>query len=530
MQAAAVTPVTPDSPGSPLSSLKTPTDHHKVLDWGAEMDALSPAGSKNTSSSHSPHDSPSKQQLGAQDLSVSDTSLNDSDAKRKLFQDSTDDSPEKASAPTEKPAEENDSSDRQSTETETQEKDAGNSEQTETSEHVEKTKSEEKSEVGEFLSLVFFFFLFFGAIGFQNDRVLEKESLTQLLVIVDADAAVEAEEEEEFQDATGDEEEEEGDEFVDAGSNLATPQAGSREVSAEPSPQASPRHTAQPRQSAEHDVIETEETSNDEPEKSPVIEVTEPRSEDLTKSETDMVQRENNVMQEMEPDRVTPNDPDTITDSVRQEENKDENEDVSAEAKADDSKNVECQDDTVLASQALHEAEPDPGSTVEPVVESSPPAVDNQSARESHSTGETADAAPAQSSEQSSSEDSVTPQDAVEPIKNEHQETSPSSECHIMIFAACSLSLLFFDSFHFLFTGFIDFAGKNSSQQGRLTASKPHARANSQCQYLPPGAALSTMGAAILDHVWGQPCCPIAQARGLRIEHWCPRGVILSAP
>ncbi len=32
------------------------------------------------------------------------------------------------------------------------------------------------------------------------------------------------------------------------------------------------------------------------------------------------------------------------------------------------------------------------------------------------------------------------------------------------------------------------------------------------------------MVATILDGSWGQPCWPIVQARGIRIEHWGPRG------
>ena len=106
---ASAVPLTPTSPdpsdvSSPLHSLKTPTDHKKVLDWGAEMDALSPAGSKSgTSSSQSPNDSPEQKQDKSdnQDISISDRddSLNASaETKRQLLfpKEGNEENPEKS--------------------------------------------------------------------------------------------------------------------------------------------------------------------------------------------------------------------------------------------------------------------------------------------------------------------------------------------------------------------------------------------------------------------------------------------------
>ena len=96
-----VTPTSPD-PTSPLHSLKTPTDHKKILDWGAEMDALSPAGSKSgTNSSQSPNESPRQKQDKGDDQNISisdhDNSVNtNTEAKRQIiFPEEDEDNPEK---------------------------------------------------------------------------------------------------------------------------------------------------------------------------------------------------------------------------------------------------------------------------------------------------------------------------------------------------------------------------------------------------------------------------------------------------
>ncbi len=163
----------------------------QVLDWGAEMEALSPNGSKSesgdsgaTSSSQSPNESPGK------------SSPRDA-AKRRLFV---------AQGPTpattnEKPGK--DTSD-ESAATQQGERTSGDSEK----QNVV-VSSENQNEGADKMAPA------------RDKDVAPVEEAGKKGV-------AEAEDEEEFEDAT---EEEDSEEFVDAGSNLATPQSGSREVS-----------------------------------------------------------------------------------------------------------------------------------------------------------------------------------------------------------------------------------------------------------------------------------------------------------
>ena len=219
-----VTPTSPD-PTSPLHSLKTPTDHKKILDWGAEMDALSPAGSKSgTNSSQSPNESPKRKQNKGDDQNISisdhDDSVNTStEAKRQIiFPEEDEDKPEKLET---KGATVETATDQ----TEPEEKRGQVDEKDETRQDTNNSSDIEDKE-----------FNLPADVEDETVKVEKKVEGVGTAAKEDGD-----EEDDEFEDAA---EDEEGDEFVDAGSNVATPLAGSREVSAEPTPQTSPQHKA----------------------------------------------------------------------------------------------------------------------------------------------------------------------------------------------------------------------------------------------------------------------------------------------
>ena len=327
-----VTPTSPD-PTSPLHSLKTPTDHKKILDWGAEMDALSPSGSKSgTNSSQSPNESPKHKQSKGDDQNISisdhDDSVNTStEAKRQIiFPEEDEDKPEKLET---KGATVGNAQETATNKTEPEEKRGHVDEKDATRQDSNKSSHTEDKE--------------------SNLPVDVEDKVKKKVEDVGTAAKEEGDEEDdEFEDAA---EDEEGDEFVDAGSNVATPLAGSREVSAEPTPQTSPQHKANVKRQEDssqddNDVINEE------------IEDNKPNDNDVTNEETeDMKSKDNDVTNEETEDGKS-NDNDVINEETVDNES---NEDVTKEALAQKPDDVtDVADD---AKSKPDETEPSSGDT-----------------------------------------------------------------------------------------------------------------------------------------------------------------------
>ena len=400
-----MTPTSPD-PTSPLHSLKTPTDHKKILDWGAEMDALSPSNSKSgTNSSQSPNESPKHKSKGDdQNISISDhdDSVNTStEAKRQIiFPEEDEEKPEKLET---KSATGGNIQETATDKTEPEEKRGQVDEKDATRQDTNKSSYIEDKEFN---------------LPDVEDKVEKKVEGVVTAAKEEGD-----EEDDEFEDAA---EDEEGDEFVDAGSNVATPLAGSREVSAEPTPQTSPQHKANVKrqEDASHDdngVINEEIEDN----KSNDNDVTKEETEDRESSDNDVINEETGGDNKSSED-VTKEDlaqkPDDVTEAVDDaKSNPDETElssgdtkDVKDDTTKDDitSENLETSDkDNVTDSSQAEEEKPEqqsgsvgetdganvnntvtsPTEGTEETVSSSPPSQDGATVDKSQSETEFTD-------------------------------------------------------------------------------------------------------------------------------------------